>query len=227
MPCWEDTISLENDITGTCILQQALLSTSFVAPPPPLIIPSAGSEPSSVICISTRFDRNHPSNVHFPGSRDRVKNFLWTIEQRRLVEDGGMAMRDIDELKEKVSSLVLLAYICSYRLRQLSTFYPGGVKRADTFLLVPMSIIPGALDICNSDGSLMALICTSMPSSMRLSLFSMLRSAFDGLEIFMERTVTSISEESQDPEVILQAEANVPFTCMHFSHWNRYGLMVS
>jgi hypothetical protein len=90
-----------------------------------------------------------------------------------------------------------------------------------------MSIIPGTLDIRNSDGSLMALICTSMPSSMRLSLFWMLRSAFDGLEIFKDRTVTSVSEESQDSEVILQAEANEPFGCTHFSHWNRYGLTVS
>jgi hypothetical protein len=90
-----------------------------------------------------------------------------------------------------------------------------------------MSIIPGALDIRNSDGSLMALICTSMPSNMRLSLFWMLRSAFDGLEIFKDRTVRSVSEESQDSEEMSLAEANEPFTCTHFSHWNRYGLTVS
>ncbi|KAG1842730.1 hypothetical protein F4604DRAFT_1597257 [Suillus subluteus] len=129
------------------------------------------------------------NNLHFPGSRDRVKNLSWTIEQRRIVEDGGMVMSDIDELKEK-----------------LSTFYPGGVKKADSFLVIPMSIIPGALDIRNSDGSLMALICTSMPSSMRSTLFSSLKSAFDGLDIFKNRT------------------ANEPFSCTHFSHWNRYGL---
>ncbi|KAG1861710.1 hypothetical protein F4604DRAFT_1522192, partial [Suillus subluteus] len=90
----------------------------------------------------------------------------------------------------------------------------------DSFLVIPMSIIPGALDIRNSDGSLMALICTSVPSSMRSTLFSSLKSAFDGLDIFKNHTVTSISEESQDP----QAEANEPFSCTHFSHWNRYGL---
>ncbi|KAG2743027.1 hypothetical protein P692DRAFT_20747802, partial [Suillus brevipes Sb2] len=89
--------------------------------------------------VSTMFDCSHYSNLHFLGSHDRLKNLLWTIEQRRIVEDGGMV---------------------------LSTFYPRGVKTADTFLVVPMSIILGALDIHNSDCSLMTLICTSMPSSM-------------------------------------------------------------
>jgi hypothetical protein len=106
MPCWEDAISLENEITGTWILPQ-VLPTCSATPPPALMIPSMGSESSSVIRISTRFNRDHPSNVHFPGSRDRVKNLLWMIEQRRIVEDEGMVMRDIDELKGKVSSLVL------------------------------------------------------------------------------------------------------------------------
>jgi hypothetical protein len=92
-----------------------------------------------------------------------------------------------------------------------------------------MSIIPGpaSLDIRNSDGSLMAFICTSMPPSMRSTLFSSLKSAFDGLEVFKNRTTTSTSEESQDLEGILRAEANEPFRCTHFSHWNRYGLAVS
>jgi len=31
------------------------------------------------------------------------------IEQRKIVEDEGMVMRDIDELKEKVRFLILLA----------------------------------------------------------------------------------------------------------------------
>ncbi|KAG2092943.1 uncharacterized protein F5147DRAFT_585688, partial [Suillus discolor] len=93
---------------------------------------------------------------------------------------------------------------------QLSTFYPGGVKTADTFLVVPISIIPGALDISNSDGSLMALICTSMPSSMRLSLFLMLKSVFDGLDISRIRLLCLFLKK--------------PFRCTHFSHWNRYGL---
>ncbi|KAG1898419.1 uncharacterized protein F5891DRAFT_1190802 [Suillus fuscotomentosus] len=184
----------ENGISGTCIMQQpeAPLFTSFAASPPAPIIPCTGSMASSPIHISTMFDRNHPSNLHFPGSRDRVKNLLWTIKQHRIVKDGGMVMRDIDELKEK-----------------LSTFYPGGIKMVDTFLVVPMLIIPGALDIRNSDGSLMALICTT----------------FDGLDIFKDQTAMSVSEESQDPEINLQAEANEPFRCTHFSHWNHYGLM--
>jgi hypothetical protein len=108
MPCWEETISLENEITRTCVLQQ-VLPTSSAAPPPAVVIPSVKSESSSVIRISTTFDREHPNNVRFPGSRDRVKNLLWTIEQRKIVEDEGMAMRDIDELKEKVRFLVLSA----------------------------------------------------------------------------------------------------------------------
>ncbi|KAG1732824.1 hypothetical protein EDB19DRAFT_1911842 [Suillus lakei] len=203
-----DSVPINQESTGTPATYhpEAPLFTSFAASPPPPTIPCTGSMPSNAICfsstpapiipcidstpssaisVSTVFNRNHPSNLHFPGSCDRVKNLLWMIEQRRIVEDGGMVIRDIDELKEK-----------------LSTFYPGGIKQADTFLVVPMLIIPGALDIRNSDGSLMALICTI------------------GLDIFKNRTVTSVSEESQDPQV----EVNEPFRCMHFSHWNRYGL---
>ena len=82
---------MENEITRTCILQQ-VFPTSSAAPPPAVIIPSVESESSSVIRISTTFYREHPNNVRFPGSQDRVKNLLWMIEQRKIVEDEGMVM---------------------------------------------------------------------------------------------------------------------------------------
>jgi hypothetical protein len=110
---------------------------------------------------------------------------------------------------------------------QLSMFYPSRIKQPDTYIKIPMAVLPGALKICNSDGSLMVFICNSMPPSMRDTLFLLLKSAFDCLEVFKNRTMLSISQETQDPEAILQSEANEPFRCIHFSHWNRYGLLVS
>src|SRR5882757_2192196 len=110
---------------------------------------------------------------------------------------------------------------------QLSMFYPFRIKRPDTYIKVPMSVLPGALEIRNSDGSLMVFICNSMPPLMRDTLFLLLKSAFDFLEVFKNRTVLSISQETQDPEAVLQSEANEPFCCIHFSYWNRYGLSVS
>lgn len=46
----------------------------------------------------------------------------------------------------------------------------------------------------------------------------MLKLAFDGLDIFKDQTAMSVSEESQDLEINLQAEAKEPFRCIHFSH---------
>lgn len=49
---------------------------------------------------------------------------------------------------------------------QLSMFYASGIKQLDTYIKIPMSILPGALEIRNLDGSLMVFICNSMPPSM-------------------------------------------------------------
>jgi len=110
---------------------------------------------------------------------------------------------------------------------QLSMFYPSGIKQLDTYIKIPMSVLPGVLEVRNLDGSLMAFICNSMPPSMRDTLFPLLKSAFDCLEVFKNHTILSISQETQNSKGVLQTEANEPFRCIHFSHWNRYCLSVS
>lgn len=104
-------------------LARAISSITSTEPPAsvapaPVALPSnsIATGCTSLICISTHFDRHHPTNVHFPGSRDRVENLLWTIEQRHIVERQSMVAGDIDDLKDKVSflrlDLSLLVSLC-------------------------------------------------------------------------------------------------------------------
>jgi hypothetical protein len=102
---------------------------------------------------------------------------------------------------------------------KLFMFYPSGIKQLDTYIKILMSVLPGALEICNLDESLMVFICNSMPPLMQDTLFLLLKSAFYCLEVFKNRTTLPTSQETQDPEVILQSEANEPFCCIHFSHF--------
>ncbi|KAF8549577.1 hypothetical protein OG21DRAFT_1387229, partial [Imleria badia] len=95
---------------------------------------------------------------------------------------------------------------------KVKTFYPGGVRStATSYLRLPGSVIDeagGTLDLRNSDGTLMALICSSMPQRLKDNLMANLIGAFDGKDILYSRLVSV--HESQ------------PFECVHFSWYNRY-----
>ncbi|KAG1735957.1 uncharacterized protein EDB91DRAFT_1015905, partial [Suillus paluster] len=202
-PCWDDTLSLG------CITRSFGDVGAARLPHLPKFFDDSTSIKTfpRLISIETAFNHNTPENRHNPVNGNKVQNLLWTIEQRKIVEESAVTITDTEDLKAK-----------------LSTFYPSGIKQPDAYIKIPMSILPGALEIRNLDGSLMVFICNFMPPSMRDMLFPLLKSAFDCLEVFTNRTVLSISQETQDPEAVLQSEANEPFRCIHFSHWNRYGL---
>ncbi|KAG2105872.1 uncharacterized protein F5147DRAFT_775184 [Suillus discolor] len=211
-PCWDETLSLG------CITRSfgdVGAATALTASPAVrlLHLPEFFDDSTSIktlpklISIETAFDCEAPENLHNPVNGNKVQNLLWTIEQQKIVEESAVTIIDTEDLKAK-----------------LSTFYPSRIKQPDTYIKIPMSILPGALEIRNLDGSLMVFICNFMPPSMRDTLFPLLKSAFDCLEVFKNRTMLSISQETQDPEAVLQSEANEPFRCIHFSHWNRYGL---
>ena len=68
------------------------------------------------------------------------------------------------------------------------------------------------LDLRNSDGSLMALICSSMPQRLKDQLMANLIGAFDGRDILYSRQV------SDGPQ---------SFGSLHFSWYNRYTTQVS
>ncbi|KAG1771395.1 hypothetical protein EV702DRAFT_977391 [Suillus placidus] len=192
-PCWDETLSLGR-ITSHLSFGDVGAATELPSPPSPSVrLPHLSeffNDSTSIktlpklISIGTAFNREAPENRHNPVSSDKVKNLLWTIEH-------AVRIRDTEHLKEK-----------------LSMFYPTRIKQPDTYIKIPMSILPGALEICNLDGSLMVFICNFMPPSMCDTLFPLLKSAFDCLEVFKNRTVLSISQETQDPEAGNMAPAD-------------------
>ncbi|KAG1731862.1 uncharacterized protein EDB91DRAFT_1252021 [Suillus paluster] len=211
-PCWDEKLSLG------CITRSfgdVGAATAPTASPAVrlLHLPEFFDDSTSIkmlpklISIETAFDREAPENQRNLVNGDKVQNLLWTIEQRKIVEESAVTITDTEDLKVK-----------------LSMFYPSRIKQPDTYIKIPMSILPGALEIHNLDGSLMVFICNFMPPSMRDTLFPLLKSTFDCLDVFKNHTVLSISQETQDPEAVSQSEANELFRCIHFSHWNRYSL---
>ena len=75
------------------------------------------------------------------------------------------------------------------------------------------------LELLNSDGSLMAFICPSMPEEMRRTLYPKLKGCFNGVDVFKKRTAGSEGDTDED-------ELEHPFSNIHFSWWNRYGVSV-
>lgn len=53
--------------------------------------------------IETAFNREAPENRRNPVNSDKVQNLLWTIEQRKIVEESAVTITDTEDLKEKVS----------------------------------------------------------------------------------------------------------------------------
>lgn len=117
---------------------------------------------------------------------------------------------------------------------KLKTFYPGGCKVDDSYIRIPMVVIPGyvlmdsitscrasadsvyrALELRNADGSLMAFVCNAMPDSMRETLYDRLKASFDDVNIFKNRLPSSNNQRDER------------FLTMHFCWWNRYGSSVS
>jgi hypothetical protein len=91
----------------------------------------------------------------------------------------------------------------------------------------------GGLDLRNSDGSLMAFVCSSLPEAIRRNLTSSLLACFDGREVLQMRDKQDYvdDQDSHDaPEVsekLVEQTLGHPFQCLHFSLWNRYSTTVS
>ncbi|KIK35672.1 hypothetical protein CY34DRAFT_52722, partial [Suillus luteus UH-Slu-Lm8-n1] len=107
--------------------------------------------------IKTSYDRKRRSNVRFPAKTNRRENIVWT-EGERVKAEAGEVVQDIDDLHSKV---------------KLSL-------QNETYINSPFS---GGLDLRNSDGSLMAFVCSSLPEVIRRNLTSNLLACFDGREV--------------------------------------------
>jgi hypothetical protein len=95
------------------------------------------------------------------------------------------------------------------------------------------------LDLRNSDNSLMAFVCPSLPEVIRRGLTSSLLACFDGKEALqMQRKQDFLDDQDSDDEPEVERNANHdlekraeqilsrPFQCLHFSIWNRYSTTV-
>ncbi|KAG1868759.1 hypothetical protein C8R48DRAFT_771536 [Suillus tomentosus] len=179
--------------------------------------------PIDVTVIQTSYDRKHRSNIHFPAKTNRRENIIWTEGERAKAEVGEV-VKDIDDLRSKLDNL-----------------YINGCRTEDRYLRIPMSILQGGgLDLRNSDGSLMAFVCLSLPEDIRCGLTSSLLACFDGKEVLQMRHKQDYSDvqDSDDvPEVedranydlekLTEQTLSSPFQCLHFSLWNRYSTTAS
>ena len=65
-----------------------------------------------MISIETAFNHEAPENQCNLVNSDKVQNLLWTIEQRKIIEESAVTITDTEDLKEKVS-LHGLGIVCN------------------------------------------------------------------------------------------------------------------
>lgn len=119
-PCWDETLSL-GCITrsfGDVGAATALTVSPAVTLP---YLPEFFNDSTSIktlpklISIETAFDRKAPENWHNPVNGDKVQNLLWTIEQRKIVEESAVTITDTEDLKVKVS-FHGLGIVCNWQV---------------------------------------------------------------------------------------------------------------
>ncbi|KAG1738831.1 uncharacterized protein EDB91DRAFT_1248992 [Suillus paluster] len=166
----------------------------------------------SVTVIRTLFDHMHGNNVRFPAENDRKENAIWT-ESECVKAAAGEVVRDLDDLSNKLDEL-----------------YVEGYRNHNRYLRIPMHILNGGmLDLRNSNGSLMAFICPSLPETIRLCLTSSLLACFESNLVLQVRKfydsegVPQVEEDTSSTlEKLAEKTLLYPFQCLHFSLWNRY-----
>ncbi|KAG2056216.1 hypothetical protein BDR06DRAFT_850106, partial [Suillus hirtellus] len=155
----------------------------------------SGVKHFSVTVFQTSFDRSHCNNVQSPAKNDRKENAIW-MESERMKAAAGEAVSDLDDLCNKLGEL-----------------YPEGYRSHGGYVRISMHILKGhMLDLRNSDGSLMAFICPSLPETIRLGLTSSLLGCFESKNQDAGSTFEKLAEKT-----LLH-----PFQCLHFSLWNCY-----
>ncbi|KAG2035959.1 hypothetical protein BDR03DRAFT_1012081 [Suillus americanus] len=147
-----------------------------------------------IAVVAMQFDPSLLENQRFTAEHDRTLNKAWNKKERELAETR-VDVSDLSALQSK-----------------LDMFYPGGHKLGDSYVQTSMDIIPGALQLCNADGSLMAFVCNTMLDAMRETLYDRLKASFDNLDIFQSRLPSSTHERDDR------------FETVHFSWWNCYGV---
>jgi hypothetical protein len=213
-----------------------------------------------VTVIHTKFDREHTDNQRFPAETQRKENVMWTERERRKAE-AGEVVQDLDDLRNKVCELKLVVEITPTDMHSWTNatlmaaawtpiatcaFQWMFSEGESIFLAYRLEIelrghiFSGALELRNSDDSLMAFICPSLPDSVRRNLLSSFQACFDGNQVLRVRRLNDDFKDDESDremeeehhgdftlEMVADRVLASPFHCLHFSIWNRYATTVS
>ncbi|KAG1717812.1 hypothetical protein EDB19DRAFT_1652203, partial [Suillus lakei] len=115
-----------------------------------------------------------------PTLQEREVDLVWTEEQWGYAEHA-VKMYDVDQLVQYLEGL-----------------YADGTKSpSNVYIHIPNSLIRGhQLELHNDDGTLMAYICGTMPSSIRDSLLQQLLLAFEDENLLVDRDTSQDSNNS-------------------------------
>ncbi|TFY80523.1 hypothetical protein EWM64_g3489 [Hericium alpestre] len=159
---------------------------------PDLDVPMDIDPSGPAIIIHTAYEQDHPVNLETSAEVDHNKNYTWTEMQRGLASEG---------LANAATSLEELSF-------QLESHYEDSVRRDSTsYLGFSTNIIPDNIRFKNSDKSLMAWVCTSLPSYIRDNLHSGLKACV--------REMMYARDSGADGEAL-------KFGTYHFSWYNRH-----
>ncbi|EGO02698.1 hypothetical protein SERLA73DRAFT_150340 [Serpula lacrymans var. lacrymans S7.3] len=128
---------------------------------------------------------------------DHQANNIWMECEQERAEKGNR-VNDVHDLQSQL--------ICC----QLRKHYKEGMKISDdTYICIPMDAIPSSLvDICNSDETLMAFICTNLPAKIQNSLTDNLLAVFGTPDLLTEKNTC--------------VDADSTFQALHLSWYNRH-----
>ncbi|KAG2740020.1 hypothetical protein P692DRAFT_20658287, partial [Suillus brevipes Sb2] len=140
--------------------------------------------------INTSYDGSQLENRKIPMPQESAADTVWTERERELVANAE-EVNNVDSLRSKLES-----------------FYVGGVKPADSYIFIPNSLVRrNQLELRNSDQSLMAYICGSLPNHLRSSLMTDLILSFGDLNILIDKDTNQGTQGN--------------FQAVHFSWYNR------
>ncbi|KAA1477781.1 hypothetical protein DENSPDRAFT_787206, partial [Dentipellis sp. KUC8613] len=141
--------------------------------------------------IPTSFKRDHPTNRKISTESNRDDNFEWTeTERERAQKAVDCPVSSLDELETKLAAL-----------------YEDGVRTDPAaYTSIPANIVTDNVRVNNSDGSLMALFCTSLPEYMKNCLYQNLKTCLGDLLKYRDSKETG---------------KGLMFPAYHFSWYNR------
>ncbi|KAG1816433.1 uncharacterized protein BJ212DRAFT_1271479, partial [Suillus subaureus] len=188
-PCIVPVPDKSNRVPVQSLNHNIFYSSSHAYSPP---LSDVEEDETEHIVIKTSYDPLALGNKSFKAPRNKAANDIWSADERLRAEQGER-IRSIDGLRAKLANL-----------------YHNGVKRSpDTYLRIPMEIIPNHhLDLHCKDGLLMAFVSMAL---------------LNHIHSVLEVNLLSALER---PELLEEVDTQLPgcqhFQVMHLSWYNRH-----